>query len=155
MLGELKIPAAARLIGIDVGLFFQAFGQDWTEMLWDKLRDDKAFTFYWYVAEEPDEAMSGFLASVAGMPVFSGFSAPRSIALIAKSAGIVSGKSIFFELANMMRKPVVGIFEENERAVYCQGSATTKSVTFSVAPDSGAIEKIVAFVKSLDTVRRA
>ncbi len=154
MLQELKIPASARLVGLDAGIFLRVFGQDWTEMLWNKLRGNKTFSFYWHVAEEPDEAMSRFLSSTE-LPVFAGFSAPRSVALIAKSAGIVSGRSVFFELANMMRKPVVGIFEENERAVFCQGSATTKAVTFSTAPDSGAVEKVVSFVNNLDAARRA
>jgi len=153
MLQELKIPLSARLIGLDAGLFFTAFGQDWIEMLWARLRDNKVFSFYWYVAEEPDEAMSRCLAS-CGAPVFSNLSAPRSAALIGKSAGVVSGKSIFFELANMMRKPVIGVFEKNESALYCQVSALTTAAAYSEAPDSGVVEKIALFVHGLGAARK-
>jgi ADP-heptose:LPS heptosyltransferase len=153
MFQELKIPLSARLIGLDAGLFFRVFGQDWIEMLWARLRDNKIFTFYWYVGEEPDEALSSLLSSL-GVPVFSNLSAPRSAALIGKSVGVVSGKSIFFELANMMRKPVLGIFEENERALYCQTSALTTAATYSGAPDSGVVDKVVLFVHSLSAARK-
>jgi ADP-heptose:LPS heptosyltransferase len=90
-----------------------------------------------------------------GFPVFSDLSAPRCAALIARSAGIISGKSVFFELANMLSKPVIGIFQEKERAFYCQESALTKAVTYSTTPDSGVVEKVVLFVNNVESMRKA
>jgi ADP-heptose:LPS heptosyltransferase len=154
MLRELHLTAPSRLIGIDAGLFFREFGADWTEALCARLRENKRFSFYLYAGEEPDEPLSRFLTST-GLPAFSNLSAPRSAALIGKSEGIVSGRSVFFELANMLKKPVIGIFKESERAIYCQESGLTKAVTYSSAPDRHVADSVIALVNSLAVSDRA
>ena len=151
MLNELQLPSFSRLVGIDAELFYKAFGFDWIEMLCRRLRE-KEVSFYLYAGEEPDETTSQFLSQI-GFPVFSNLSAPRCAALIMQSAGVVSGKSIFFELANMLGKPVIGIFEEKECAVFCRESALTKAVSYSTEPDSSVVEKVILFVNNLGTMR--
>jgi hypothetical protein len=154
MVRELHVAPSARLVGIDVGLFFSAFGPDWTEMLCNKLKENKTVSYYCYVDEEPDETISPFL-SLMEIPVFSNLSPSRCAALIAKSTGIISGRSVFFELANALKKPIIGVFEETECAAYCQGSVLTKAITYSTAPDSSVIEKIVLYVNNPDATRKA
>jgi ADP-heptose:LPS heptosyltransferase len=153
-LRERKISFGARLVGIDAGLFLRSFGTDWTEMLCTRLRENSSVSYYFFIEDEPDEGVSPSLTSF-GFPVFSNLSPPRCIALIARSAGIISGKSVFFELANMLGRPVVGVFDENQCALYCQESALTKAVTYSGEPDRSAVERIVVFVNSLETPRKA
>ena len=154
MFHEFSIPSAARLVGIDVGLFYPVFGEEWTQALCNELKKNKTFSYYCYIAEELDESVSPFAASL-GLPLFSKLSAPRSAALVARSTGIISGKSIFFELANLLKKPVIGIFEEKQSAIYCQQSAVTKAATYSSTPDRGVIEKVVLFVNNFEAPRKA
>jgi ADP-heptose:LPS heptosyltransferase len=153
LLRERQIPAGARLIGVDAGLFFRSCGAEWTETLCEKLRENGAYLWYAYCDEEPDGALSVLLSS-AGFPVFSNLSPSRSIALIARSTAVISGKSVFFELANMIKKPVVGVFEEKECALYCRETATTKAVAFSRTADRGALDKIVLLANSWETLRK-
>jgi hypothetical protein len=153
MLRERQIPPGVKLVGVDAGLFFRLCGAEWTETLCARLKEKTAGLCYAYSEEEPDPEGGAFLSSV-GFPVFSNLSTSRSVALIYRSVGIISGKSVFFELANMIRKPVIGVFEEKECALYCRETATTKAVAFCAAADRGSIDKIITFANDWETPRK-
>ncbi len=149
MLRELNIHKASKLIGIDVELFVTAFGPDWTEQLCGKLLADKSISCYFYVDGDSDKAIQQFLTSIE-LPVFSGLSASRCAALITRSAGVISGRSIFFELANLLKKPVIGIFDEGQFATYCRPSLSTKAVTFSGSPDKKTVESVLSLLNNFE-----
>jgi hypothetical protein len=153
MLYELHLSPSSRLIGVDVDCFYKVFGPDWIEMLCRRLRE-KDVSFYLYTQGEPDGTIPQFLSEM-GSPVFSNLSAPRCAALIMRSVGVISGKSIFFELANMLGKPAVGVFEEKERAVYCRESVFTKAVSYSTTSDRSIIEKVIALADAQENMRKA
>jgi hypothetical protein len=149
MLHEFQIPATSLLVGIDAGFFFTVFGETWTGQLVNRIKTVNGFTCYVYNSGEPDDAAYRFLHACA-VPVFAHMSPSRSAALISKSACVVSGKTVFFELANLLQKPVIGLFEKNEIARYCRQSPSTHGITFDASPDRATIEHIVNVLQTAD-----
>ena len=149
MIHEFNIPSTSRLAGIDAGFFFTMFGEKWTRMLVNKLKALSAFAFYAYGDEQLDDAAYQFLHTLA-VPVFAPMTPSRSAALISRSDFIVSGKTVFFELANLLQKPVIGLFEKNEIDRYCRQSPSTSGIAFDASPDETTADHIVHILKLVD-----
>jgi ADP-heptose:LPS heptosyltransferase len=74
----------------------------------------------------------------------------RSAALISRSDFIVTGKTVFFELANLLQKPVIGLFEKSDIERYCRQSSSTNGISFDSLPDLTTVERIVHILESAD-----
>jgi ADP-heptose:LPS heptosyltransferase len=147
MLHEFQILPMSRLVGIDAGFFFAAFGETWTGTLINKLKAVGAFTYYVYNYGEPDDETYRFLYA-HGVPVFANMTPSRSAALISRSDFVVTGKTVFFELASLLQKPVIGLFEKNEIARYCRQSSTTHGIVFDSLPGQTTVEHIVDILEA-------
>ncbi len=138
--GEMKIDVSKPLIGIDALYFAETFGISWTQSLLDALVNAHR-NCYLYVNKQPGEQTMQWLAS-RQLPVFSNMSAPRSAALVHLSAYIIAGATAFFQLADILHKPVIGIFSHNQYDAYCKESETTRGIRFETAVDQGVIEAV-------------
>ena len=150
MIHEFNLAPASRLVGIDAGFFFNMFGETWTRTLVDKLKAIGAFTCYVYNDGEPDDAAYRFLHSFA-VPVFAHLTPSRSAALISTSAYVITGKTVFFELANLLRKPVIGLFDKIEISRYCRQTPSTHGIAFDSSPDLKTVERIVNILHDEDS----
>ena len=149
MLHEFHIQPMFRLVGIDAGFFFSVFGETWTGTLVNKLKAVDAFSYYVYNDGEPEEAAYRFLHECK-VPVFANMTPSRSAALISRSDFIVTGKTVFFELANLLQKPVIGLFDKSEIDRYCRQSPSTYGITFDSSPGLTTVERIVHILESAD-----
>jgi ADP-heptose:LPS heptosyltransferase len=152
LLGEMKIDPSSRLVGIDAGYFLRVFGAQWTQSLIEKLQDlwrDKSssvpattrWTCYLFSYEEPDEKTSEWLGR-HGLPVFSNLTASRCAALVNKSGFVVAGATVLFELADVLRRPVIGILTDSQFDAYCRESETTRGLRYSKRPDQSTIDTV-------------
>jgi hypothetical protein len=98
---------------------------------------------YLFCYEEPQEKTAAWLGR-QDLPVFSNLPASRCAALIYKSEFIVAGATVLFELADALRKPVVGIFTDSQFDAYCRESETTHGIRYADAkrPDQSVIDAI-------------
>jgi ADP-heptose:LPS heptosyltransferase len=144
MLREMKVSPSARLVGIDGLHFYRRHGRKWARSLVDMLRK-QPFTCYLFSHEEPrGDAFEWIMEQK--LPVFSNIPAPRSAALIYKSEFIVAGPTVLFELADLLGKPVVGVFEEGEIGMFYRESDTTRGLHYVSRPDDAVIESIERYV---------
>lgn len=148
LMHEFSMPVGVPTIGIDAGFFFDAFGESWTVMLIGKLKTIEACAFYLYSEGEPDESLRRFLGSFS-IPVFTSMTPSRSAALISKSRCTLSGKTVFFELANVLGNPVIGLFEKKECALYCRQTSSTHGIGYDGRPDEETAQRIVSTLKKL------
>ena len=149
MARELNISPSSRIVVVDVGLFFTDFGPEWTQHLCTALKATKGYACCLYIEGEPIDALSEFVSSMQ-FPVFSNLTASRCAALIVRSACIISGKSVIFELSHLLQKPVIGVFEKDLLSRYCQQSVLTKGIAYSALPDKATIHSIVGLVSAMD-----
>jgi ADP-heptose:LPS heptosyltransferase len=153
MIREFHIPPTSRLVGIDAGFFFAVFGETWTGMLVNKIKTVGAFSCYLYNNGAPDDATFRFLHAFE-VPVFAQMTPSRSSALISRSDYVVTGKTVFFELANLLQKQVIGLFEKNEIDQYCRQSPSTHGISFDSSPGSTTVESIVRVLQTTDGRKR-
>ena len=140
MFHEMMVPPASRLIGIDGVYFFNRHGRQWTQSLVEMLQK-KSFMCYLFSYDEP----GGDAALWAGqqkLPLFTNLPATRSAAIIYKSEFVVAGPTVLFELADLLRKPAVGVFEEREIGMFCRESDTTKGLRYISRPNEATIDSI-------------
>lgn len=150
MFKESSIPTTAWIGGIDAQFFYYSFGHHWTEALIDYLNAQNNRTWYLYVKSITDKSFLNWLKA-RKMPIFSDLSPPRLAALIYKSDLIISGKAITFELANLLHKPAIGLFEENELHRYCRLTPKSIGVSYSNKPDEQTITRISESVTAFST----
>jgi ADP-heptose:LPS heptosyltransferase len=148
MARELSISPAARLVGVDAEFLFNAFGAEWTRRLFDAFSKSGDDVFCSLIDGEPSEELSEFLTSL-NIPVFSNLSASRLAAILTRCVCTVSGRSVLFELANLLCKPVVGIFEKDSCSRYCRQSASTRGITYTAQPDHATIQSIADAVHTI------
>ena len=146
LLGEMKVDPSSRLIGIDAGYFLRAFGAQWTQSLIDTLKERACYLFSY---EEPEEKTSEWLGR-HGLPVFSNLPASRCAALIYKSEFVVAGATVLFELADVLRKPVIGILSDSQYDAYCRESETTRGLRYADAkrPDQSVIDAVGQYISA-------
>ncbi len=140
MLREVKIDPEARLIGIDGCGFFSSFGKSWTQTLVDMLLS-KRRACYFYCFDAPDAEAFSWMER-QGLPVFSNLPVSRGAALVHKSEIVVAGPGVMFELADLLRTPVAGVFTADEFGRYCKESETTWGVRIDSRPDQTTVESV-------------
>jgi len=151
MLREMKVPLAARLIGIDGAYFYRRHGRQWTQSLLDMLQK-KPFVCWLFSHGEP----GGDAAAWAGernLPLLADLPAARSAAVISKSEFVVAGPTVLFELADLLRTSAVGVFEEAELGTYCRESATSRGLGYVSRPDGSTIDAIERCVDAMPVKR--
>jgi hypothetical protein len=138
---ENGIPENAPLVGIDASHFCGQFGLDWLKALVTAVRSRGRGQPYLYLDDESDQALATWVQR-AGIPTVSALSPPLVLALISYSTSVISGKSTFFELAQLVHRPTVGVFSGSEMARYCRISNTCIGVPYRTRPDSNAIDQV-------------
>jgi ADP-heptose:LPS heptosyltransferase len=140
MLSEMKIAPSSRLVGIDGLHFYKRHGRQWTQALVDMLRKKPCMCYFFSYDEPHDDALEWL--NQQDIPSFSNLSVSRSAALIYKSELVVTGATVLFELADLLRKPAVGVFEDGEYPVFCRESGSTKGLRYLIRPDEVTLESI-------------
>jgi ADP-heptose:LPS heptosyltransferase len=147
MLQEAKLLQQPFRGGIDIGLFSREFGREWTSALIEALHQT---SINWYLyAENADAAMWARDIETLTLPVFAGLSPSKLAALIRLSSVIISGKSVMFELASLLKRPAAGIFEESVCASHCRCDQTSAGISYIGSPDVQTIEQTVAAVGAM------
>jgi ADP-heptose:LPS heptosyltransferase len=89
----------------------------------------------------PDVALLNWLKA-RKLPVFSELTPSRLAGLLQKTDVIVSGKTIYFELASLLQRPSVGIFTEEELRRHCRNTPFSIGITYSQRPNEVTITEI-------------
>jgi ADP-heptose:LPS heptosyltransferase len=140
MLREMKVPPASRLVGIDGAYFYRRHGRQWTQALIDMLQKKSFVCWLFSLGEPGGEAV--LWAGERNLPLFANLPAARSAAIVAKSEFVVAGPTVLFELADLLRTPALGVFEEGEIAAFCRDSETTRGLQYVSRPDNSTIDSI-------------
>jgi ADP-heptose:LPS heptosyltransferase len=149
---EYRIPENAPLVGIDAGFFYGQFGEQWTDSLLDTLQGLSRCSWYLYSYHAPVQPFLRWLER-RQLPMFSALSPSRSAALVDRSAVVVSGRAVLFELATLLGKQVVGVFASSEQCLYCRPGLACRAVSYSGRPDEDTIKQVRDAVESLLAVR--
>jgi ADP-heptose:LPS heptosyltransferase len=144
MLREVNIDPASRLIGIDGPNFFGRFGKKWTQSLVDMLQA-KQHLCYFFSYDQPEADASEWMEH-QGIPVFANLPVSRGAALVHKSKFVVAGAGVLFELADLLRTPVAGVFTAQEFDALCKESDTTSGLRIASRPDDATIESVERIV---------
>lgn len=144
MLRELNIDPAAPLVGIDGPCLVGRIGKKWTQSLVDALRA-KPCVCYFFAWGRPDADTSEWMAR-QGLPVFADLPVSRAAALLAASKIAVAGAGVMFELADLLRRPAVGLFTGEEFDSLCRESDTTKGLRIPARPDDTTIGSVIGMV---------
>jgi hypothetical protein len=147
-LRECRIDEDAVLLGLDAGLFFGLFGEQWTDMLVDKLSGLSGMSLYVFSDATPAEPFLGWLER-RGLPTISASAPSRCAALVQRSEAVVSGRAVLFELANLLGKPSIGVFAEDEVGRYCRPSLLCRPVAYSGRPDEQTVAEVCRQIFSL------
>jgi ADP-heptose:LPS heptosyltransferase len=151
MTGEMQIPRNAVIVGIDAAFLVKSFGIVWTERLCSKISENKNRKCCLLIIGEAGGQVSEFISS-AGLPVFPNLSPSRCAALIMRCTCIVSGRSAIFELANMMGRPAIGIFEKELSPTYFKQTATAHGRILSGEPDEDDIISVAELIDTVDKI---
>jgi ADP-heptose:LPS heptosyltransferase len=144
MLSEMNIAPSSRIISIDGQYFFTHFGEAWTTALVQALAK-KPFVCCIVAHDEVTARSQQVLASLK-LPVFSPLPASRFAGLVHRSEFIIAGNTLLFELADLFKKPVAGVFEEQEYAASFRETDTTRGIRFVKHPDTATIDSIVGLL---------
>ncbi|MBD3319902.1 MAG: hypothetical protein GF350_02285 [Chitinivibrionales bacterium] len=130
LLEEAGIKFSLSQVGIDATTIFYEFGEQWTERLLHTLVNEQHVPCYLYVPKNfSDERLLVWLKK-KNIPIISNLSVPQTAALIEQSRIVVSGKSTLYQLANLLKKPSIGIFREAEKTLYCKPSSQSRGIAF-------------------------
>jgi ADP-heptose:LPS heptosyltransferase len=146
LLREMGVDPASRLIGVDGEYFFRHFGKQWTQSLLDMLKT-KQHVCYFYAFGLPEQEATAWMEQ-QGLPLFSSIPVPRSAALVDRSEFIVAGPGVLFELADLLKTPVAGVFTSEEFDMLCRESDTTKGLRLTSRPDDATIASVERIVDS-------
>ena len=83
------------------------------------------------------------------IPVFFEFTPARLTALLAKSSLIISGRSYIFELANLLHKKSLGIFNSEDIVTYCKSTTLSNGIAVPDNPENIDSQNIVKRVGEL------
>lgn len=131
-------PDSSPLIGVDASYFFGRAGGKWLDELVSNLRTRIGLVPYLYVDGAPSDALREWLRR-AGLPVLVDLTPSRTVALLSRTAVILSGTSPLFHLARFVGTRAVGVFKDHEVGTYCPVSADCAAVTFIATPDQDTI----------------
>ncbi|MBD3420827.1 MAG: hypothetical protein GF398_11975 [Chitinivibrionales bacterium] len=148
LLREAQIPADAALVGIDACEFYHRHGKQWLELLCSSINENTSLVPYVYL--HAFDAVDVFnWAGTTKIAAFSHLKVSRWAALIHCSKHIVSGRSPFFELANLLHKSVIGIFEQSEiDSNFCK-FPHTQVVSYQDAANESTVRNILDSLSSL------
>jgi ADP-heptose:LPS heptosyltransferase len=144
MLREMNVAPSSRLAGIDGQYYYEHHGRKWTRQLLDMLATKPCVCYLFSYGAVRNDAREW--AGRQNLPVFSDLPASRCAALIYKSEFVIAGPTVLFELADLLRKPAVGVFDDRESALFCRESDTTKGVRYVKRPDDetiGSVEQCI------------
>lgn len=155
MIHEAALPDGSPLAGIDVQFMYYSYGRVWTDALVDRMTATGEPAWYLYVHGIPDQRFLKWLQS-RDMPVFSSLSPSRVAALVYKSDLIVSGASTLFRLADLLRRPAIGVFEESVLRMYCRLTPRSVGIAYTGSPDNQTIDRLCENVVAISgSVARA
>jgi len=147
LLKEYGVPDKTWLGGIDAELFYQTFGQQWTDALIETLKARPEKTWYLYAQKTPEDSFLSWLKA-KNIAVFSDFTPSQLAALLYKSNLFISGKSALFALTNLLHAPCIGLFETTEIDSYYKQTQKSMGISYANKPDAQTIELINEKVRS-------
>ncbi len=148
LLKESSVPLDSWLGGVDARYCYYTFGPQWTEELLSQLYLIKNTTWYLYSHTIPEDSFLSWLKA-RQLPVFNDIVPARLAALLYKSNVVISGKTLFFELANLLKKPAIGVFNENEIDRYHRPTPQSIGVSYSKSPNEETISDVCRKVRNL------
>jgi ADP-heptose:LPS heptosyltransferase len=141
-----KMPqGAGAQIGIDAGFFLRKFGAAWTRELCRRISENRSFSCSILCEGEGEKRLDG----IGSFSLFPNLGPAHLGALLSKSDCLVSGGALSFKLAQLMGRPVIGVFETSAAQRYCHGSANARGLAYCARPDGSTIEKIVQMVNDI------
>jgi hypothetical protein len=150
-LKELLIHEMTWLGGIDILFFLENFGIQFSDKLIEKVVSQCSENWFLYTDFTPDNSYSKWLKEKQ-MPVITCFTPSRQAALLKKTNLFITGNTPLFALANLLQKPVIGIFKKNEIQRYCSQTASTNGIPYSDNEKEGLLnemcKKIAIFFNS-------
>ena len=127
---ELLIPEMTWLGGIDILFFYKNFGFQFTDKLIEKVRSQFSENWFLYTEYIPDNSYSIWLKKKQ-MPVITDITPSCQAALLTKIDLFITGKTPLFELANLLQKPVIGLFKKKEILRYCSQTPITIGIPYA------------------------
>ncbi len=150
MMKEYRLEQGATVVGVDAGFFRGRFGSEWTRGLLEPLKEGAGAALYLYSNERRDTEETRAWLTGRGIPVFSELPVSRVAALVQLSSLLIAGRTSLFELAHLLRRPVIGIFERAEAALYCGPDRHCRAVTYEGRPGKETLEDVrKAWLESL------
>jgi ADP-heptose:LPS heptosyltransferase len=149
LIREAVPPSGFPLIGLEIRLFYDTFGQQWTETLIARLRENFQGTVYGFAEKAETGGLLAQRLQKIGMPFFCNLTVPRTAALIAHSAVMICGNSPLFQLVNLLGKQGIGLFEEHEMGIYFKQASHLKCVCYSNKPENAALDAVVHSITEL------
>lgn len=150
MLTDFSIATDAWLGGIDAQLFYFTFGREWTEDLITKLNLINNTVWYLYARSIPEHSFLAWLKA-REMPVFYDISPSRLAALLHKTKLVLSGKTMLFELANLLNRPAIGLFQEQELNQFCRETSQSIGIPYTKRPDEQTILDVCQNIRKFST----
>ncbi|MBD3394465.1 MAG: hypothetical protein GF418_02465 [Chitinivibrionales bacterium] len=151
-LREYRIPEGAAVACLDAAYLYGRFGAEWTSTLVNTVREIDNLEWVIYAGDSADEDLVAWIER-SGLPAFPALSPSRSAALIQVSCAVVSGKAVLFELAHLLGKPAIGVFEENEVCRYCRPDGLSHVAGFSGRPDDRTAGRVKEIIGTLAAAR--
>lgn len=133
---------------VDTGHFYREFGPEWTSGLLQSLTSNEKQVWFHFSLRPIEGEFLRWLGQ-HNLPCFSDLSLSRAAAVVKKSAVVVTGRAVSFELARMLGRPSVGIFQEKELGTYFKSRASSMGLTFVERPDEETIRKATKAVESV------
>jgi hypothetical protein len=140
LLREQDIDPGKKLLGLDGVYMYRQFGAPWLEALLGRLHGFSAVSTY--CISDGDSEVLLWLRQ-RGIAIMPPLSVPKTAALIQLSVLQIAGNSTLYQLAYLLQKPTIGIFSEEQIAVYCRPTETCRGIAYKQAPDVGTIAAVL------------
>lgn len=141
LLHEYSLAQYPILVGVDAQCFLDKFGASWVKGLIESLKANAGWSLFVLADGEPDQKSVTCLREL-GLPVLTNLPVSRWAALFYRTELVISGRTAFFELAALLQRPALGVFEEQEFDICCNPCRSVRGVSYSVKADSSTIGRI-------------
>lgn len=152
LLKELKIEKNVHLIGIDVAFLLNQFGNSWTEILIQNLKKFNPGQLYFYIDEKFPSSQLQWVQK-QNIPFLGNLSASRTAALISRSRLVITGNTMIYALASLLKKPAVGFFKDDEIEMYCPQTANLMGIPYKTVSEE-MVFKTITLIASLKDKRK-
>lgn len=147
-LGEVGFAPSARLIGVEGHHFHSRFGEAWTAQLLSRLGEIPDHVLYCIPERNADEAALAWLKA-HGLAIIPPMRLPRLTALIHRSETLVTGNTVNFQLARLLDRPAIGLFDRACMDKFFKPTAAARGIAYERQPTEESAESVVTCVREL------